>query len=756
MPICEVLGAVTANSAFHGTRLDVEHIGGVMEKLLEQAEARGVDRHAIAANTVFVSHETYTPARGGSASAEIHALRRVFGPDADALVITNTKGFTGHAMGAGIEDVVAIKALETGVVPPVPNYKVPDPELGHLNLSTGGSYPVQYALRLGAGFGSQIAMTLMRWTPVPDGRHRLPDELGYQYRIVDEAAWRRWLAQAAGSDDPQLEVVQHRLRIVDTGPPAKAAPSVQQAPAVQTAPVATETVLVGPGSAPVAATTAAPPPTAPAAAPAPVASAPHGDELTDTVVGIVSELTGYPPDLLDVDLDLEADLGVDTVKQAEIFAAIRGHYGVARDDTLKLRDFPTLTHVIGWIRDKTGAPAPEAAPAPAAAVEAPAAEPVAAPAAPAPAAGDDVTDTVVGIVSELTGYPPDLLDVDLDLEADLGVDTVKQAEIFAAIRGHYGVARDDTLKLRDFPTLTHVIGWIRDKTGTPAPAPAAEAPAAAPVPEAAPTPLAAAGDELAETVLRIVTQLTGYPPELLDVDLDLEADLGVDTVKQAEIFAAIREHYGVARDDTLKLRDFPTLTHVIGWIRDKTGTPAPAPAAEAPAARRTGRRTGRCSRPGPGRAAPKRRRHPAGRRGHRHRRRHRLRAHRLPARPARRRPRPGSRPRRRHRQTGRDLRRDPRRTTASPATTPSSCATSRPSRTSSAGSATGSRPLRAQRHRVTPLLSPRDRRLSHPRSKATSRPPTASGAGSRCPRCAPASRRARRPGSPWPPAPGSR
>ncbi|MBV8349044.1 MAG: acyltransferase domain-containing protein, partial [Mycolicibacterium sp.] len=181
-PICEVLATIIANSAFHGTRLDVEHIGAVMEQLLGQARARGAEPHAIAAGTVFVSHETYTPARGGSAAAEIHALRRVFGPDADAVVITNTKGFTGHAMGAGVEDVVAIKALETGVVPPVPNYKVPDPELGHLNLSTGGSYPVQYALRLGAGFGSQIAMTLMRWTPVPDGRHRLPDELGYTYR----------------------------------------------------------------------------------------------------------------------------------------------------------------------------------------------------------------------------------------------------------------------------------------------------------------------------------------------------------------------------------------------------------------------------------------------------------------------------------------------------------------------------------------------------------------------------------------------
>ncbi len=69
------------------------------------------------------------------------------------------------------------------------------------------------------------------------------------------------------------------------------------------------------------------------------------------------------------------------------------------------------------------------------------------------------------------------------------------------------------------------------------------------------------------------------------MDLDLEADLGVDTVKQAEIFAAIRERFGVARDDSLKLRDFPTLTHVIGWIRDKTGAPTPTAApAEAPAA----------------------------------------------------------------------------------------------------------------------------------------------------------------------------
>ena len=60
---------------------------------------------------------------------------------------------------------------------------------------------------------------------------------------------------------------------------------------------------------------------------------------------------------------------------------------------------------------------------------------------------------MVAIVAEMTGYPPELLDLDLDLEADLGVDTVKQAEVFAAVRGRFGVERDDTLSLRDFPTL---------------------------------------------------------------------------------------------------------------------------------------------------------------------------------------------------------------------------------------------------------------------------------------------------------------
>ena len=60
-------------------------------------------------------------------------------------------------------------------MPPVANFKEVDPELGPLNLSKGGAYPVEYALRLGAGFGSQISMTLLRWVPTKDGVRRQPE-----------------------------------------------------------------------------------------------------------------------------------------------------------------------------------------------------------------------------------------------------------------------------------------------------------------------------------------------------------------------------------------------------------------------------------------------------------------------------------------------------------------------------------------------------------------------------------------------------
>ncbi|MGQ9548246.1 MAG: beta-ketoacyl synthase N-terminal-like domain-containing protein, partial [Roseiflexus sp.] len=343
--IVEVLSSEVANSAFHGTRLDVEHISGVMNSLMTAAERRfGIDRRTIAPHLVFVSHETFTPARGGSASAEVVALRKTFGEAASLVVVANTKGFTGHPMGVGIEDVIAVKILEHGIVPPVPNYKEVDPDLGTLNLSRGGRYPVQYALHLAAGFGSQIAMTLLR---------RIPGSVD---RVDNRARYDYWLDQVSGYDRVETEVVKRVLRIKAQGAPVRrpapstwqpgtgptlraAAPgdgmtvvpaTIQYAPAPQPPPIApTLPAPVEPPSAPVApaptngkpvetAQVTPPPPTpapvaappvapAPAStAPAPVTVAPEMDGVTAKVLQIVAEKTGYPPEMLDLDLDLEA------------------------------------------------------------------------------------------------------------------------------------------------------------------------------------------------------------------------------------------------------------------------------------------------------------------------------------------------------------------------------------------------------------------------------------------------------------------
>ena len=166
------------------------------------------------------------------------------------------------------------------------------------------------------------------------------------------------------------------------------------------------------------------------------------------------------------------------------------------------------------------------------------------------------------IFARKAGYPKEMLALDLDLEADLGIDTVKQAEMFAAIRAAYNIPRDDALKLRDYPTLAHAIKFVYAKrpdlkaaAPAPAPVPAVE-PAAATVPTPAAVPVAPAApvaEPVKEKVLQIVAEKTGYPPDMLDLDLDLEADLGIDTVKQAEMFAAIRAAYDIPRDDALKL-----------------------------------------------------------------------------------------------------------------------------------------------------------------------------------------------------------
>jgi acyl transferase domain-containing protein/NAD(P)H-dependent flavin oxidoreductase YrpB (nitropropane dioxygenase family) len=105
-------------------------------------------------------------------------------------------------------------------------------------------------------------------------------------------------------------------------PVAPAAPAVRVA-ATHVAAAAPATVAATSAvaaSAPVAAAMA---PAVAATAPAVAARTPANGDVLQMLLQIVSERTGYPEDMLDLDLNIEADLGIDSIKRVEILGAFQ-------------------------------------------------------------------------------------------------------------------------------------------------------------------------------------------------------------------------------------------------------------------------------------------------------------------------------------------------------------------------------------------------------------------------------------------------
>ncbi len=75
---------------------------------------------------------------------------------------------------------------------------------------------------------------------------------------------------------------------------------------------------------------------------------------------------------------------------------------------------------------------------------------------------------------------------------------------------------------------------------------------------------------LSERLLRIVQQRTGYPTEMLRLDLDLEADLGIDSIKRVEILGSLRDELPcLAFDSQPDLMDSLARARTLGMIVDK-------------------------------------------------------------------------------------------------------------------------------------------------------------------------------------------
>ncbi|MCV7074503.1 hypothetical protein, partial [Mycobacterium szulgai] len=105
---------------------------------------------------------------------------------------------------------------------------------------------------------------------------------------------------------------------------------------------------------------------------------------------------------------------------------------------------------------------------------------------------------------------------------------IKRVEILSAVQQRVpGLPEVETAAMAGLGTLNEIADYFAGLVASPTPAPA---PAAAPAPAPSPPPPTAAppGVDLVAQMLEVVADKTGYPAEMLDLSMALEADLGID------------------------------------------------------------------------------------------------------------------------------------------------------------------------------------------------------------------------------------
>jgi acyl transferase domain-containing protein len=88
----------------------------------------------------------------------------------------------------------------------------------------------------------------------------------------------------------------------------------------------------------------------------------------------------------------------------------------------------------------------------------------------------------------------------------------------------------------------------------------------------------AANPWVVEEVQRAIGEAMGMPPSAIDPDLELEADLGLDTVRQAELIGRIRERFSLPREADFRLADTKSVRQVIEYFANRLGKMQPRPA----------------------------------------------------------------------------------------------------------------------------------------------------------------------------------
>ncbi|WP_285164785.1 type I polyketide synthase [Shewanella goraebulensis] len=303
------------------------------------------------------------------------------------------------------------------------------------------------------------------------------------------------------------------------------------------------------------------------AAPAAQASGLSAQEVQSTMMTVVAEKTGYPTEMLELSMDMEADLGIDSIKRVEILGTVQDELPTLPELSPEdLAECRTLGEIVSYMGSKLPAAGAMNTKLPAEGANTQAAAGAAQVAATQTSglSAEQVQSTMMTVVAEKTGYPTEMLELSMDMEADLGIDSIKRVEILGTVQDELPTLPElNPEDLAECRTLGEIVSYM----GSKLPAAGANTQAAAGASQVA-TGLSA--QEVQSTMMTVVAEKTGYPTEMLELSMDMEADLGIDSIKRVEILGTVQDELpGLPELNPEDLAECRTLGEIVSYMNSK-------------------------------------------------------------------------------------------------------------------------------------------------------------------------------------------
>src|SRR5262245_56599685 len=148
-----------------------------------------------------------------------------------------------------------------------------------------------------------------------------------------------------------------------------------------------------------------------------------------------------------------------------------------------------------------------------------------------------------------------MLGLDMEMEAELGIDSIKQVEILAALQARFpGAPEIPASELAGLRTLQDVVDSVAGLTS-----------------DDRTEHVVGVQQSAGEVVLAIVAVRTGYPADMLGLDMEMEAALGIDSTTLVRTLAALQARFpGAPEIPASELAGLRTLQDVVDSVAGLT------------------------------------------------------------------------------------------------------------------------------------------------------------------------------------------